>query len=104
MASCGSRDIGTAARIARSGMDFDPTALTAPQLKAARQLVGWSAETLATKAGVGVVTIRRAEVSQEFINKMKRETTSKVVRTLQRAGVVLFARDTFGGPGVRLSR
>ncbi len=79
-------------------MDFDPTALTAPQLKAARQLVGWTAEALAARAGVGVVTIRRAELSQEFIDKMKPETLRKVVRTLQRAGVVLFARDTFGGP------
>jgi transcriptional regulator with XRE-family HTH domain len=104
MASCGLCDIGRIARIARSGMDFDPTALTATQLKAARQLVGWSAEALAARAGVGIATVRRAELSREFINRIKPETVCKVVRTLQRAGVILFARDTFGGPGVRLSR
>jgi transcriptional regulator with XRE-family HTH domain len=101
MASCGLRDIGTFARIARSGMDFDPTALTAPQLRAARQLVGWPAEALAEKARVGIATIRRAELSEGRL-AMKPETLQKLVRTLQRAGVVFFARDTFGGPGVRL--
>lgn len=82
-------------------MKFDSTRLTAPQLRAARVLLGWSAEALAEKARVGVATIRRAELCRELTD-MKPETAEKVVKTLEKAGVMFWAADRQGGPGVRL--
>ena len=82
-------------------MKFNPTGLIAPQLRAARQLVGWNAEMLATKAKVGVATIRRAELC-DGLTDMKPETAEKVVGALEKAGVMFWAADRHGGPGVRL--
>ena len=84
-------------------MRFDPTWLTAPQLRAARQLIGWSADVLAEKAGVGVATIRRAELCHD-LTAMRQDTVEKVVKALERAGVIFYGADREGGPGVRLRR
>jgi transcriptional regulator with XRE-family HTH domain len=84
-------------------MKFNPTGLTAPQLRAARQLVGWSAEVLAAKSGVGIATIRRAELCHDLTG-MRPETAEKVVKALERAGVMFYGADRDGGPGVRLKR
>ncbi len=84
-------------------MKFNSTGLTAPQLRAARSLLGWSADTLAEKARVGVATIRRAELCPD-ITDMKPETAEKVVQTLEKAGIMFWSADRQGGPGVRLRK
>jgi hypothetical protein len=82
---------------------FNPVELTAAQLRAARQLIGWHATDLAEKAGVGVATIRRAELCQG-VTDMKPETAEKVVKAFARHGLVFYGADRFGGAGVRLKR
>ncbi len=85
-------------------MKFDPAGLTPVHLRTARALLNWSAEVLAEKAEVGVVTVRRAELSQDFIDKMKPETGEKMVRALEKGGVMFWPADRQGGLGVRLRR
>lgn len=82
---------------------FDPTELTAAQLRAARQLIGWHATDLAKKAGVGVATIRRAELCNGRTD-MKPETAEKVVRAFEKCGLRFYASDQHGGPGLRLRK
>jgi hypothetical protein len=82
---------------------FDPKELTAAQLRAARQFMGWHATELADKAGVGVATIRRAELCQGRTD-MKPETAEKVVEAFEKHGLRFYAADRYGGPGLRLKR
>jgi transcriptional regulator with XRE-family HTH domain len=72
--------------------------LTSAQIRAARALVRWSAEDLARESGVGITTIRRAEVDQ---TSMTVPNYSAVRRALEAAGVE-FIDGNGGGPGVRL--
>ena len=72
--------------------------LTSAQIRAARALVRWSAEDLARESGVGVTTIRRAEVDQ---TSMTVPNDSAVRRALEAAGVQ-FIDANGGGAGVRL--
>jgi hypothetical protein len=82
---------------------FNATELTAAQLRAARHLMGWHATDLANKAGVGVATIRRAELCQGRTD-MKPETAEKVVAAFEKHGLIFNAADRYGGPGLRLKR
>lgn len=84
-------------------MPFDPAELTAAHLRAARQLLGWHAADLADHARVGIATIRRAELC-EGVTDMRPDTAAKVLRALEKAGVVFFGKDRSGGIGVRLRR
>jgi predicted transcriptional regulator len=75
------------------------TKLSGPQLRAARALLGISAQELATITGLGVATLRRAEllpgpVKMTFVNE------DRIVRALEEAGVELIPENG-GGPGVR---
>jgi hypothetical protein len=81
---------------------FDPKTLTDFQLRAARALVGWSAQELATRAALGVATVRRAEQRKGAV-AMNAANAEAVVRALQQAGVIFIAENG-GGPGVRLAR
>lgn len=85
-------------------MVFDPKGLTPAYLRTARALLNWSAEALAQKADVGVVTVRRAETVKGFIEKMQPETAEKIVRALEKAGVCFLEKGRDGGAGVRLRR
>jgi hypothetical protein len=76
-------------------------ALTAGQMRAARALLRWSAENLATASGVSVVAIRRAEAKDEPVTMM-RANMAAIRSALEAAGVVFIAADDDGGPGVRL--
>ena len=76
--------------------------LTSDQIRAARALLRWRAEDLARASGVGVATIRRAELatgptSMTLPNDM-------AVRRALEAGGVEFIDENGGGPGVRLRR
>ena len=74
--------------------------LTSPQIRAARALIRWSALELAERSGVGVTTIRRAELTQSE-TKLTRVNDQAIRRVLEAAGVEFIDADV-GGPGVRL--
>ncbi|MEJ1117041.1 helix-turn-helix domain-containing protein [Phyllobacterium sp. CCNWLW109] len=73
--------------------------ITGTQIRAARALLRWTAEDLAKSAGVGVMTVRRAEADdgQPTITG----ANLKLIRiTLEDAGIEFIARNG-GGVGVR---
>jgi transcriptional regulator with XRE-family HTH domain len=70
------------------------------QCRAARGLLDWSQQILAVEAGVGVVTIRQLEGSNQ---QPRRATLAVVKAALERAGVE-FIDENGGGAGVRLRR
>ncbi len=76
--------------------------LTASQIRAARALLRWSAEELAQQSGVGVATIRRAEVSEDKTS-LTIPNDSAIRASLEAAGVE-FIDENGGGPGVRLRK
>lgn len=74
--------------------------ITTGQLRAARALLRWTAEDLAKRAGVSVVTIRRAEPVDGMLTMMPANAAA-IRRALEEAGVVF----TNGGePGVKLRK
>ena len=79
-------------------VNMRPKPLTSAQIRAARALIRWSAEDLAKESGVGVTTIRRAEIDQ---TSMTVPNDLAVRRALEGAGVQ-FIDGNGGGPGVRL--
>ena len=75
--------------------------ILAPQIRAARALLGWNQVQLAQAASVGVATLRRIEV----LGTQPRgsiEVVWKIQTALEGAGVVFIPGDQTGGPGVRL--
>jgi hypothetical protein len=79
-----------------------PKPLTSAQIRAARALLRWSAEDLATRSLLSVATIRRAELAEEHTS-MTAANDLAVRRALEAAGVV-FIDENGGGPGVRLRK
>lgn len=69
------------------------------QLRAARVMLGWSAEELAEQAGVSTATIRRYETTGEH---MKEATVCAIVAALGRHGIVLTSSTTDMGLRLRL--
>jgi transcriptional regulator with XRE-family HTH domain len=70
------------------------------QLKAARALIGWSQEELASAAGVSLPTVKRLEAAEGLLGG--RATTGENIReALEQAGIE-FIDENGGGPGVRL--
>ena len=69
------------------------------QIRAARALLRWSAEDLATESALGITTIRRAELA-EVETSMTVANDLAVRRALEAAGVE-FIDENGGGPGVR---
>ena len=69
-------------------------------MRAARGLLGWTQSQLATKAGVGLGTVRRME---DFDGRVgaRTDTLDKVILVLERAGVE-FLNDEL--PGVKLKK
>jgi transcriptional regulator with XRE-family HTH domain len=70
------------------------------QVKAARALLGWSQEELASAAEVSIPTIKRLEAADGPLGG-RGETVDKIRTALQVAGVE-FIDENGGGPGVRL--
>jgi transcriptional regulator with XRE-family HTH domain len=56
------------------------------QIKAARALLGWSQEDLATRAGVSVPTVKRLEAADGLLGGRK-DTGIKLCGALERAGI-----------------
>lgn len=76
--------------------------ITSAQIRAARALIRWSASDLARASGVGVTTIRRAEL-MEGETAMTVANDAAVRRALEHAGVE-FIPENGGGPGLRLGK
>ena len=74
--------------------------MTGAQLRAARALLAWSAQELATASGVGVTTIRKNELSDGPVS-MIRANVDVLTRTLEAAGIE-FIPENGGGAGVRM--
>ena len=73
--------------------------ITTEQIKAARMLLGWDQIELATRAGVGVATLRRIEaVSGPIVEGST--SGSKVICALVKADIEFL--NTSKGRGVRL--
>jgi len=69
------------------------------QIRAARALLRWSAENLASNAGVGVATIRRLELT-EGIPSSNAQTLNLIKKTFESAGIE-FLGNPEDGAGVR---
>ena len=74
--------------------------VTPAQCRAARGLLDWSQQDLASQAGVGIVTVRQLEAG---LNEPRRSTLEVVRQAFERAGVE-FIDENGGGPGLRLSK
>ena len=73
------------------------------QLKAARSLIGWSQEELASAANVSLPTIKRLEAVDGPLGWSADDCRQDPRRTRKRAGVE-FIDENGGGPGVRLRK
>ena len=74
--------------------------MTGAQMRAARALLGWSAQELADASGVGITTIRKNELVDGPVS-MIRANVEVITRTLEQAGVE-FIPENGGGAGARL--
>jgi len=78
--------------------------VTAPQLRAARALLGINQRQLASLAGLSVPTIQRMEASDGVI-RGNVDSLMKLIAALEHAGVELISEGSVsqpGGRGVRL--
>ena len=73
--------------------------LSSPQIRAARALLRWTADTLAIKSGIGVATIRRLEL-MEGVPSGNIKTLLAIKTALEEAGVE-FVGTPNEGAGVR---
>jgi transcriptional regulator with XRE-family HTH domain len=74
--------------------------VTPAQCRAARGLLDWSQQDLASQAGIGIVTVRQVEAGS---TKPRRATLIVLKQAFERAGVE-FIDENGGGPGVRLRK
>lgn len=74
--------------------------ISSAQIKAARALLGWTAQELADVSEVGVATIRRMEV-MEGVPSGNTKTLSAIQAALEEAGIE-FIGSPNDSPGVRL--
>ena len=74
--------------------------VTPEQCRAARGLLDWSQQELATRAGVGIVTVRQVEAGA---TKPRRATLLVLRQTFEQAGVE-FIDENGGGPGLQLRK
>jgi transcriptional regulator with XRE-family HTH domain len=72
------------------------------QIKAARALLGWSQEQLASAANVSIPTIKRLEAHDGPLGG-RTDTGEKIEVALEKAGIE-FIEENGGGPGVRLRK
>src|ERR1017187_3293389 len=85
-----------------SKVNMRTLAITSAQIRAARELLRWSAIDLARESSVGVNTIRRAEVAENGTS-LTAANELAIRRALEAAGVE-FIDENGGGPGVRLRK
>jgi transcriptional regulator with XRE-family HTH domain len=75
----------------------------ARQIKAARALTGLSQRDVATRAGIGIATMRRIEAAIDEVTGSA-QTLSRIQKALESEGVRFIDQDDQGGPGVRLRK
>ena len=75
--------------------------LSSEQIKAARALLGWTGQELASKSGVGITTLRRYEL-QSGIPTANTKVLLSIKGTLEQAGIQ-FTGDPLANPGVTLN-
>lgn len=75
--------------------------ISSSQIRAAKALLRWSGEDLASKAGVSLSTIRRVEASEGVPEGQNMKTLVAIKRALEGAGVE-FIGSPDDRPGVRL--
>jgi transcriptional regulator with XRE-family HTH domain len=76
--------------------------LVSAQIRAARSLIRWTAEDLASASALSVATIRRAEL-KEVATTLTAANDLAIRHALEAAGVA-FIDENGGGPGVRLRK
>jgi transcriptional regulator with XRE-family HTH domain len=74
--------------------------VSSSQIRAARALLGWSAQVLSEKSGVGSATIKRYEV-QEGIPAANTSVLMSIKQCFEDAGIE-FTGDPVKNPGVTL--
>jgi transcriptional regulator with XRE-family HTH domain len=72
------------------------------QIKAARALLGWSQDELASAANVSIPTIKRLEAQDGPLGG-RTDTGDKIAAALEKAGIE-FIDENGGGPGVRVRK
>ena len=72
------------------------------QIKAARALIGWSQEQLASAADISVPTVKRLEAAEGLL--AGREVTAQKIRAALEGAGIEFIQENGGGPGVRLRK
>jgi transcriptional regulator with XRE-family HTH domain len=77
--------------------------ICAPEIRAARGLLGWSQIELAEAASLGVATVRRLENAGQKV-RGSAESVWKIQTALEKAGVQFIPADDSMGPGVRLKQ
>ena len=77
--------------------------MTAPQMRAARALLGLGQSELAKAAGLSLPTIQRMEASDGHV-RCNVESLVRVVETFEQMGVMLIGDDAHGGRGVRFKQ
>ena len=79
-----------------------PSAITVPQLRAARALIRWSQDDLADHSGVSKPTVARLELEEGLVGGYA-ATKEKLRHALESAGII-FVAENGEGPGVRLKK
>jgi transcriptional regulator with XRE-family HTH domain len=72
------------------------------QVKAARAMLGWSQDELATRSAISYPTVARLEAEDGELGG-RSDTAEKIQRALELAGVI-FVAENGDGPGVRLRK
>lgn len=62
------------------------TAITGPQIRAGRAMLGWSCQELADRSALSYQTVQRAEQASE-IPTMKANNLFRLIRTMEDAGI-----------------
>ena len=73
------------------------------QIRAGRALLGWSAQDLADKSGVGVASIRRYELQEEDIPSANLKKITAIKKAFESEGIE-FIGDPSDNPGVILHK
>ena len=77
--------------------------LSVEQVRAARMLLDWTQEDLASHSGLALGTIKRLEAKAGLMGG-NADTVWKIQAALESAGVLFIPADHLHGPGVRLAR
>lgn len=77
--------------------------VTGPQIRAARALLGWTSDRLASECGISYATISKVE-QHEGVPPVKATTLHKITTALEAGGIKFLANGKKSGIGVRFNR